>query len=130
MCQLHARGAFQALDFGSRGILPLLLVVDDYNQAATANHKGTKAQRTPKRDSSRSTSFAILAGCGPAAPSNLAKMRRPLLAEVASVARIATMRSGLIRFLGMRLIKGGRSWFGPISQGLSREGANFPRALS
>jgi hypothetical protein len=37
-------GVFRAMDFGGSRILLLLFV--DYNQAATAYHKGTKAQRT------------------------------------------------------------------------------------
>jgi len=39
--------AFRAQDFGN-SVISLLLLADNYNLAATANHKGTKAQRTHK----------------------------------------------------------------------------------
>jgi hypothetical protein len=47
VCQHLVKGVFRVQDFGGSRISPLILA-DNYNKAATANHKGTKAQRTHK----------------------------------------------------------------------------------
>jgi hypothetical protein len=85
VCQLLVRAVFWALDSGGSRISPLL-VVDDYNQAATANHKGTK---DAKRDSWRSSSFAIFAGFGLAAPGS------PSTIDQAVRARATLLRTGV-----------------------------------
>jgi len=46
----------------------LLLLADNYGQAATANHKGTKAQRTPKEIRGGPPALRSLRARGPAAP--------------------------------------------------------------
>jgi len=79
MCQLLARGVFRALDFGGIRI-SLLLIVDNYNQAAKSNHKGTKAQRTPKEIRGSSPAYRSLRAMGhprPAAPRPWTKLSGP-----------------------------------------------------
>ena len=81
MCQLLARGVFRALDFSGIRI-SLLLIVDNYNQAAKSNHKGTKAQRTPKEIRGGPPAYRSLRARGPAAPGSSSTMYQAVRARL------------------------------------------------
>ena len=58
-----------------------ILISNNYNQAVTANHKGTK---DAQRDSWRAPSFAIFVSCGLASPSSPSSMSHPCLGSTTS----------------------------------------------
>jgi hypothetical protein len=123
MCQLPVRGAFRALDFGSRGILPLLLA-DNYNH--TTNNPTTKtqsAQRTHKEIRGGPPAYRSLRAVGQSRPAAWRRCGCLCWQEL-------PVEQGLLSSLpGRRSCPGRVELVGPDLTGLISGGGRFSRGL-